>query len=730
MEEFEQENHLIYFDNYGPFKEFVQNPNQEFVLNTDGITEDTWDSYFNGVMNIFRDGIESDLIRQKKVRIVFGDSGKRCSLYLTDLYFNIIMWNLIIAAGDKIKSQHLIFAKHGSLPASRIKEFVDRFFVLPYRGKISNTRVNNVINDTLCSLFPINEFSAYLADTLNLEDSLELARKNPRYNELLHVDLSNTPLEDINNIGMQLTNEMVEIEKNAKQYLGYDHCLANAWRAETSANKKQYKEAALNIGAKPAGDGTVFPYAINHSFMNGGVSSIGDYLVDASAARTAQILSHSNVSSSGHFARLLGLNNSDTFLNLDKDDICHTVNLIHITLKTLKHIKMYADRFYRLDPRGVVKCLDREKDKNLLGKTIYVYSPMTCDSHSHGRGICHRCYGELYYTNYDVNIGKLAAELISSRLTQILLSAKHLLEALIKKVIWSEGFDDFFEMEYNSIRLKPDCEIKNVKMIIDPDSIDIENEDDYDEDSAAQAMKECIPSFKIVIGDKEFVIEDEDNRDLYISPELNDAIRKHATPTEDGMISIDLEELEDIPIFFIRLVNNELSRVLDRLMAILNKKPITETFDASGIVQEFIDTLVNGGLNIQAVHCETVLSDQIRNAKDMFAPIEWSYPGTVYKLVTLNDSLTNNKSVTISLMYQKLGKTLYNPLTFKKSSPSFIDLFFLEKPQKFLNSKFAKSKYDTEAPNKLPFDIQLDNNEDPKESKVKESADLPFSIIE
>lgn len=96
---------------------------------------------------------------------------------------------------------------------------------------------------------------------------------------------------------------------------------------------------------------------------------------------------------------------------------------------------MLDGRYYKLGPDGMDYLINAKKDTYLIGKTIYLYSPMTCASAAHGHGICRRCYGELAYINRNIRPGKLASEILSAQLTQKQLSAKHLLETVIENSI-------------------------------------------------------------------------------------------------------------------------------------------------------------------------------------------------------------------------------------------------------------------------------------------------------
>lgn len=725
MIEFEENLGLINYDNYRVLRYFPTE--KDIIINTDDINMDTWEDYFIGIMNIFRDGIEEDIVNSKKVKVVFGNTGCYCYMYLQDLFVEINMWYFIVFAGGVIKPYHL--TKHSNKIESKdIKKFVDRYFILEYRDKLPFILLNNIIDDGLYNWFFVNEFSNYLADSLNLKDSCDLARLVPEYYDILHKDFSNESMDEVNKIALGYTERMMEIEeKYSKEILGYDHCMANSHRAGQSP-KKQLKEGYVYIGPKPDGNGDVYPHPINKSYLNGGITDVPDFFIDSALSRTAQILSHTNVGSSGHFARLLGLNNSGSYVSKTIDH-CDTRNLIRFTIKSKGHLDKYYDRFYRDNPNGVVKMIDRREDNShLIGKTIYLYSPITCNSASHGEGVCHRCYGMLWYINCLINAGKMSAELLSRVLTQILLSAKHILEALVKKTVWVPDFYRFFDMEYDYIILKNLEDTDGMYIVIDPDAIDIDNEEDYSEDEENN-MREHIDAFKVVTPDGEYEIKDQDGRDLYISGYLNEYIRKYAEP-RDGMIWLPLEKVkEDTPIFYIRLLNNELSRLLDKLKNTINKKNITESFDIHGILQETIDIAVEGNLDIMGIHMEMILSNQVRNAYNILDSIDWSNEGVVYRLVTLNDALLNNPNPSVTLMYQNLAKILYTPLTYSKHAPSFIDLFFMERPQDFLNTKFAKRYIDTEErEDNIPWKIDMEYLRRKDDEPKKELVDPPFYI--
>lgn len=654
-------------ENYGPYLELATRGKMK--INTKEITKQNWRVHLDSILNIMKDGIETDFVQSMMINITFKD-GMDVDLSIFDYFVNLIKWHLIIFVGDVIDSNHLFFKEN--ITRREIKKYIDTNFIEKYTNKVDNIELNNIIDDSVYEYTTVDLFSYYLANTINIEDDIKMMKKYPEYYDLLHTDLTGVPVEDVKRVGMERTERAIEYIKNS------DHCLSDSFRAAEGISEKQYKEYAINIGSKPDGRGGIFSAIINKSFLNGGVNNVESLFIESSVGRTAQLITKMNVGSSGSFARLLNLNTRDTILHHDPTYACDSKNFIKQIVRDEKMLRLYENRFYRLDPKGMEYKLSM-KDLHLVGKTIYLRSPMTCASSSRNTGVCYRCYGDLAYINRDINIGIIAAELLSAALTQRLLSAKHLLESLVQKLEWSKRFYDFFNIDFSAITLLEDMDYKGHKIVIDPDNITLESEDDNYE------YNEYITSFDIELpSGKRVPIFTADGTPMYISMELNELIRKFGEPV-DGYIKIDMTKLTDTSnIFMINILNDELSKTLKMINSILNKEAITTSYDINEILQVFLETSIEGGINIMSVHAEVILSCQLRCPDDILLKPDWSNYNEPYLLMTLNRALTNNPSVTISMLYQKLSKTLFNPLTFRKNSPSFVDLLFMENPQSLM----------------------------------------------
>ena len=691
--------YLVNFKNYYIYADMISNRKSGMTIYVpDDITAENIADHIDGIDAILKDGIDEDYIHNLKIEVSW-ENNISCKLFIVDYWFNLFMWSMILKNNDSIRPKHVFWSKE--LKRKNIKKFVDSY-VLTKENKIKygNVFLNNNICDGLWNYSNIEQFSYYLANTINNEDDIRLMELVPEYNDLIHVSLADVPFDKVKEAGMDATNKAIEIIKNSRDYIGYDHGLANSFKASEAINPRQFKESRLNIGTKPNGKGDVYPYKIDKSFTTGGVNTPLDYFIESSTARAAQIMSKTNVGDSGDFARLLGLNNMDTILNLDLNYECMSQHFMKYTIKTEKHLNMIKNRYYRLNPKGMQYLIDSNKDKHLIGQTIYLKSPMTCASKTSGNGICKCCYGDLYYTNLNINVGKIAAEILSSILTQILLSAKHLLETRIVAIKWLPQFQDFFDVDINTIKLTDldELDLKKYSMIIDPDDVYLVNEEEdtisYDDegneitieaDENSGVYNEYVCRFYIQTPNGEMIeCGTQDNESMYISNELNEQIR-HRASAVDGKVSIPLSVLTDHPLFYIKISNDEISKTMNDIINIINKASVTENMNKDEALQNLIDLVIDGGLDIDAVHLEVILANQIVSPDNALIRPNWNDPYAQYKILTLDHSLVNNPSIVVSLLYKDLHKVLYNPLSFSKHAPSFFDLFFCEQPQVYMS---------------------------------------------
>lgn len=663
-------------ENYYVYTDIIEKGKLE--LDIKDITIENYYDHFNAVTNILRDGIELEEIQNSKVYVKM--KGEVIPFTLTEYWINLMFWTIPIYAGIGVSREYLFDTS--AITKGSIKQYFDKI-IKKIEGRVDFISLNNLIDEAIYKLKYVNDFGMYLANTLNFKDTIDLMRKYPEFYDSMHSDLSNVSIEDVIKVGMDYTETQIKYITAEDS----DHCLKDSFIAREGVNKKQYKEVASSIGTKPDGRGSVYPHVIQNSFMNGGVNDPESLFIDSSVGRIAQILQKMNVGISGSFARLLETNNIDTFFNMDPNYACSTRNFIKVLIRDNTWLKLYDKRYYKLKENGPDYLLDYDTDKHLIGQELYFRSPITCESYANGTGICRKCYGELYTVNRDINPGKIAAALLSAIYTQMLLSAKHLLESAAMEIKWCDAMSSIFDVELTVVSFKADLDIKKYSIIIDPASVDSDDDSEDDETVDLIDSTDFVNKFEVLCPDGhtvEIYTQDEDN--IYFTEDFNAILSsKKAKETDDGRILIPGAALEGVPIFYVKIQNKELQRTLERSKQIINKSDVTESFTKDQIVSEFISANLDGNINLQAVHMETIIANQVRtDEKDSTEMPDWRIPNVGYKVISLNSALSNSPSITVTLEYQKIASTLVNPLSTKKRKASVFDLFFMENPQDYI----------------------------------------------
>ena len=668
-----------------PYKDLIETGNQ--IIYTKDINAGNIDQYFYSIINIFKDGIETDEVKHMMLHIVF-QNDVDIDLSIFDYCINLMFWNLCTAVNHPIWDVHLVWFE--DITKRSIKEYIDNIFVDKYRKRMEFMKLNQTIDSVIGKFRDLRPFQIYLANTLNLEDTIDLMNQYPEFNETVHFKVDGIPIEDIKEEGMKSTNLQIKYIKNS------NHCLRDSFRTGEAISPKQYKEVAVNIGTKPNGQGSIFPKPISSSFMNGGLQTPEEFTIESSVGRVAQILTKTNVGESGAFARQLEINNQDTMLHPDPNYVCdvHPTNLQEVVIENDTMINMFDMRYYRDTPNGVDKLFSAKNidKKSVIGRKLYFRSPRTCESAAKGYGICYKCYGDLAYVNKDVNIGQIAAEGLSSIYTQILLSAKHLLESLVVKMEWSEGFYNYFQVTFNSIALKEDQIFRGYKLIIDED-IQVEEElDDVD-------FNNYVTSFGVKKPNGEIInIKTTNTDNLYFDKDFYNYMMSVCPDTTKGAeetyyAELDMVELMNFPVLFIvEIKNNELSATMNKIEKLIDNKSVIAQYDKNSILREFILTNIQGNIKLNAVHFEILLMNQMRDADDELEKPDWSVPYAKYQILTLSRSLSNNMSITVRLQSNKVNKTLNSPQNSKLCRPSMTDIYFMESPQEYLKDDLVSDE--------------------------------------
>lgn len=179
-------------------------------------------------------------------------------------------------------------------------------------------------------------------------------------------------------------------------------------------------------------------------------------------------------------------------------------------------------------------------------------------------------------------------------------------------------------------------------------------------------------------------IQEKSGKEMYISPEFRDILKKYKKPktdfTEVKFMDID----DDVRLFLLQIDNAELTRPLYQIMGLLDTKEKRNELGITNIhelAQVFLDLLIESKINVMNVHAEVMLAPLIRSMDDILERPDFKKYSAAndIQMLTISSALEKNSSVLIGLSSQFLGRQLISPLTFKKKGSSFLDEFYREK---------------------------------------------------
>jgi hypothetical protein len=356
---------------------------------------------------------------------------------------------------------------------------------------------------------------------------------------------------------------------------------------------------------------------------------------------------------------------------------CNSKRPIKYEIKNKKCLEKINRRYYYLDSSMYdMKCVNSKKDKWLIGKTIYLRSPITCTCED---GICAACYGDLAYTNCEenFNIGAFASTQLNNTIQQNILSTKHLLTTNSEQLKFSEPFYRFFLLDANKFKLNPDTKenLDNwLLRIYDDDLFEFDIKGEADFNSYTDRMYLVNKKTKEEIE----IRETNKKQNMYIYSDIMSMFTKCKDKDAYDLPLNKLDEDDDVYIAIIIIENNELTRPLKNIMRLLDRKDHFDCNTIDELTNKMSDLLIECGHKLHLVHAECIMRSIIKDKDNILAQPRFEDPEKAndYQILTLTTSLLNNPSLTTSLSFQDLGKQVINPTTNRKcKQSSFDDLY-------------------------------------------------------
>lgn len=260
--------------------------NQIIVIDKHMSHKKEYNQLIETVFQYLEDGFEFKELREAPVYFRFHEETHVLSMQLRHFLTNIIFWSPLMSLDAVDDLDESFIVDTSKISSKYISTYIDNKIIHPYKKRVSNKKLNVVIHDLMYNLGRIStKFNILLGLTMNIETFIDVANKNPRFDEIIHtkVDESLQP-SVIEKQLHDLMEEEVEILKTE------ENALRPILRSGSGIKEKQLSEMTINGGFKPDVSGSTIPIPINTNLLVGGLSNTTNYFVDSTGLKKPLML--------------------------------------------------------------------------------------------------------------------------------------------------------------------------------------------------------------------------------------------------------------------------------------------------------------------------------------------------------------------------------------------------------------------------------------------------------
>ena len=186
----------------------------------------------------------------------------------------------------------------------------------------------------------------------------------------------------------------------------------------------QVKQLILTRGFISNFDGEILPLPIKSNLIEGLTEE--EFFYSTYGCRKGLLDVALNTGTSGYLSRKLIFTCANLQIHPDLDD-CGTKDYLEVSVDNERKAKMLVNKYQFVNDG--LELITKTNYKNIIGKTIFIRSPILCTSPQ----ICKTCYGDLHKSLNTRFVGIIAAQTLGERGTQLVLRTFHTSGAAVIK---------------------------------------------------------------------------------------------------------------------------------------------------------------------------------------------------------------------------------------------------------------------------------------------------------
>jgi hypothetical protein len=582
------------------------------------------------------------------------------------IYWNILrpVWNKTRVPADFILNDDITWKIHCDILDSanvyltkEDVEFHDRNYL--------QSQTTDMIHQVTC------DFADMINMTLSFETCfLDSYRSNEKVREICNIEYPNTMSPNVikKDINLQ-TDCLIQLFKET------NNPIYRLMKSGTNIKRKQFQEIFINYEFMPDLYGNLMLRVMNGNSITSGFKKVGDYFLAATGSRMATIISHTDMGNAGYLARNIWLLVRTLTLSQHMYE-CGTKHYVKYKVKTIKHLQYIIGKNYNLTWGAPLKTVSK-KDTHLVGKEIFLRSMITCAGENE---VCPVCYGEDYKLVEDLpGMSTLLVQGQTEKLSQDILSVKHLINSNTVDIKTSEIFSTLFSIIGDSIQIQSDIDVNRYILSIREDNLKSAINTEVDTDIFGQLLIDHV----FGVYDTKEKIMHQCQIDNLRTMEIPDTVfkkmkikvRKDVRYYEVKLSTItEIQEDDSFANYSIK--NKGVTNALYELTNILkyNSSKYTSYDD---LVESYIDLCIEAKINIRFIQIEVLLNRLLRDKNNNMYRPQFQKMDVQYEILTLGNAILRMNDVLLGLSYQEIVRQLIKDTTFEKDGQSYLNAMFL-----------------------------------------------------
>lgn len=487
-----------------------------------------------------------------------------------------------------------------------------------------------------------------------------------------------------------------------------DNVVARGYRSGT-INANQVKQVLASRGYVTELDSNIFKYPIASSFTLG-MTDIYDQAIESRSGARALYLSTKAVQDSEYFARELQLTTMIVERLVDGD--CGQKDYIEWLVRpkgdtvSKPDLNNLIGKYYYNEKTKQEEMITADH-KHLEGKVIKLRSALNCKLQD-PRSVCTKCFGELAYTiPVHSNIGHYCSTAVTEKITQSILSTKHLSTSANGGDIHLDiNAQKFFQVKNNNYYFNMQSRTNKVKYNIVINQYEAFGFKDINQSTDIRKLNISRVSLisKIIlqvdegngkITDYPITVEDNKKKGSFTYELLNYVIKHGYTLNNYDNYIICLDKwdfknpiitMPELEYNFLTLAKNVKS-LFKTIKIIKNEYRSSETPES--LLQKAFDTL-NYKLDINLALLEIIVyAFTVKSIKDKDYSLGRNIPDR--QLMKLSD-LIFNRSLGAGYGYEKVINLILNPRSFYGKNRVSHPMDIMIKPEEVVYHNFVKNQ--------------------------------------